>query len=90
MELSGGDTGLLERVTQLLKPQLVAVCQVDVGRVMVRGTAMLVSVFKGGVASLDRLLRERDVPARDGIQIGFGGRDLLHGKLLVGWWCTIE
>lgn len=53
--------------------------QVDVGRVMVGGSAIPIGVFKGSVAGLDRLLREGDIAAGDGVQIRFGGRDLLHG-----------
>lgn len=80
MELGGGNSGLFKRMTQLFKLGLVAMSQVDVGRMVVNRTTILVGVFKGGMAGLDGLLRERDIPARNGIQVSFG-RDLQHGVL---------
>jgi len=48
---------------------------------MVFRTTMSVSVFHSSVSGLDSLLREWDVAARDGVQIGLG-RDLgLHDEL---------
>jgi hypothetical protein len=80
MELGGGNPSFPERMTQLFQLGRVAVGQVDVGRMVVRGTTILVGVFKSGMAGLDRLLRKRNVAARDRIQVSFR-RDLQHDVL---------
>jgi len=72
VELSRRNASFLERTPLLLEPFLVSNRQVNVGGVMVGRTAVKVSVFKGGVAGLHSLLREWDVAARDGVQIGLG------------------
>jgi len=46
--------------------------QVDVGGVVVDRTTESVGVFKGGVAGLHSLLREWEIAAGDGVQVGLG------------------
>lgn len=58
-----GNTGLIQGVLQGAKMTLIACSQMDVGRMVVRRTTMLVGVFKGGMAGLDGLLRERQIAA---------------------------
>lgn len=50
---------------------------------MVFGTTMEIGMFNGGMASLNSLLREWDVAARDCVQIGFRFADLHTSPL--GW-----
>jgi hypothetical protein len=70
MKLCRGDASIVETGTQLFKRMLVAGRQVDVGRVMVGGATELIGVFNGGVASLNSLLRDWEISAADGVEVG--------------------
>ncbi len=80
MKLGCGNASIVETCAQLFKRMLVAGRQVDVGRVMVGRATELISVFNGGVASLNSLLRDWDIAAGDGVEVGLtdlGGHDNL-------------
>ena len=81
VELGGLDSCSVKHVTACLERFFVSDSQVQVRGVMVRRAAILVGVFNGGVASLNSLLREWDIAARDGVQVGLGGNLRLHDVL---------
>lgn len=80
-ELSGGDSLSIEESAQRFEPMLVSDRQMDVGRVIVGRAAKLVGMFQGSVSSLDGLLRERNVAARDGVEVVLGEVLGFHDEL---------
>jgi len=85
MKLSCAVTRGLETRAQVLKPVLVANRQVDVGGMVVGRATVLIGVFNGGVGCLNGLVRDREIAARDGVQVRLGGNlRLAHGSLSVG------
>jgi hypothetical protein len=68
-----------KRGLKLEKSGLVSRRQLDVRRMMIVRTTMLVSVLNGGVASLNSLLREWEIAAGDCVEIGRGTD--LHDRL---------
>jgi hypothetical protein len=72
VELGSWDSILIERGAKLFQLLLVSNGEMDVRRMMVSRATKSVCVFDGGMASLNSLLREWDVSARDGVQVGFG------------------
>lgn len=78
MKLGRLDACRMKFFTQPFKANLIANRQVDITGMMVGGATKLIGVFKGGVTSLNRLLREWDVAARDCIEIGFADLLLRH------------
>lgn len=81
VELGGPDPRGVENVTELLKLLLVADRQVDVRRVVVGRATELVGVFESSVCCLDRLLREWEIAAGDGVEVAGGDLQLLHDEL---------
>ncbi len=69
MKLCGLDASSMQRRLELVKRSDVPTGQMNVGRVMVRRSTIGVSMFKGSVASLNSLLREWEVAARDGVKV---------------------
>jgi len=80
VKLRGGDTCMVETCANTFESVLVSTGQGDVGGMVVGRATVLVGVFNGGVTGLNGLLRDGDIAARDGVQVGFRGRDL-HGSL---------
>jgi len=81
VKLTAEDNRLTVAATDLEVAIRYSDSQVQVRGVMVRRAAILVGVFNGGVASLNSLLREWDIAARDGVQVGLGGNLRLHDVL---------
>lgn len=67
-------------ITQHFEASLVANRQMDVRGMVIGGATILVGMFNGGVGSLNGLLREWDIAARNGIQVSFEVLQL-HGVL---------
>lgn len=80
VKLRGGDAEMVETCAQVLERVLVSAGQGDVGGMVVGRATVLVGVLKGGVAGLNRLVRDWEISACDGVQIGFG-REVLHDGL---------
>lgn len=80
MELSSRDASCLEPSTELFELRFVARRQVDVRGMVVGRATVEIGVFKGGVTGLNGLLREREIAAGDGVEIGLAG-NLLHDVL---------
>lgn len=72
VKLGSGDALVVETRTQLFKRLLVAGRQGDVGGMVVGRATELIGVLDGGVTGLNSLLRDGDIAARDGVEIGFG------------------
>ena len=69
MELGRLNPLLVQTRTELRQLVLIAGSQVDVRGVVVGRATVEVSVFNGRMASLNRLLREWEIAARDGVQV---------------------
>ena len=80
MKLRGGNAHVVETRAKVLERVLVSTGQGDVGGMVVGRATVLVGVFNGGVTRLNGLLRDGDIAARDGVQVGFG-REVLHDSL---------
>jgi hypothetical protein len=79
VEFSGRDASLIQGGAQLLQLSFVSDREMDVGRVEVRWTTVLIGMFNSCVGSLNGLLREWNVAAGDGIKVVL--RNLLHDDL---------
>jgi hypothetical protein len=69
MKFRGGNSGFVQRRTQSFKRMLVAGRKIDVARMVVGRATELESVFNGGVAGLNSLLREWEIAAGDRVQV---------------------
>lgn len=76
VKLRGGNTFVVETRANTFESVLVSTGQGDVGGVMVGRATVLIGVFNSGVTGLNGLLRDGDIATRDGVQVGFAGRDL--------------
>jgi hypothetical protein len=81
VELGRADTSVMETGTEGLELRRVASGQVNVGGVLVGRATEQVRVFNGCMSSLHGLLRERNVAARDGVQVRLVEVLQLHGIL---------
>jgi hypothetical protein len=61
----------MKRITQHFEANFIANRQVDITGMVIGWATKLVGVFDGGVGSLNGLLREWDIAARDGVQVRF-------------------
>ena len=80
MEFGRRDACIVQLLAERFELRLVLDREVNVRRVAVHGSAIRVSVFNGGVAGLNRLLREWEVSTRDGVEV----------CLLRGWAGNLE
>jgi hypothetical protein len=71
VKLRGGNADVVEARAQVLERVLVSTGQGDVGGVVVGRATMLVGVLNGGVTGLNGPLRDGEIAARDGVQVGF-------------------
>lgn len=62
----------VQNSAKLLELSSVSNRQVNVAGMVVVGTTELIGVFDASVGGLDRLLRERNVAPRDGVQVSLG------------------
>lgn len=85
MKLGRKNAGIVQRLPKLLQLELVLDCQMYVGRVSIDWTSKGVSMFKGGVTSLNCLLREGDDSRRDGVEVCFGNLKLSHDASFQSW-----
>lgn len=84
VEFGRANTCRMKCITQHFEASLVANRQVDITGVVIGGATKLISVFNGGVAGLNRLLREREIAARDGVKVSLEVLQL-HFNLLQNW-----
>lgn len=83
MKLSSLNAQTLKTSTESCQLKLITNGQVDVGGVTIGRTTEGVSMFKGSVASLNCLLREWEIAARDGVEVSVNLR-LTHDFAPVG------
>lgn len=69
MEFGRRDACIVQLLTERFELLLVLDREVNVRRMVVHRTAIRISVFNCGVAGLNRLLREWEVSARDGVEV---------------------
>ena len=80
VKLGGWDAQVIQAGAKILERVLVTASQGNVGGMMVGRATVLIGVLNGGVTGLNSLLRDGDIAARDGVQIGLGAGDL-HDRL---------
>lgn len=83
VELGSWDSIRIERSTKLFKLLLVSNSEMDIRGMVVSRATESVCVFDSGMAGLNSLLREWDVSARDGVQVGFSLGNLQHDNSVV-------
>jgi hypothetical protein len=83
VEFGGLDALFVQREAQQLKRLSVTSRQVDQRRVVVVRATELKCIFESGMAGLNSLVREGEISAGDGVEIGLAG-NLQHDNLVVG------
>lgn len=73
VKLSRFDAQALQAGTKSCQLELITNCEVDVGRMEVRRTTILVRVLYCSMSCLHGLVREWEIAARDGVQVSVIG-----------------
>lgn len=81
VEFGGTDPLILERSAELFQRFSVSGRQIDEGGMVVRRSTELQGIFESSVSCLNGLLRERDVSARDGVEVVLLDLRLVHDVL---------
>jgi hypothetical protein len=74
---------------ELVQLLLIANGEVDVRRVVIGRSAVLVGVLNGCMGSLNSLLREWDIAAGDGVQVVLLSDSRFHDRCS-GWWLWLN